>query len=203
MRKTLVGPILLVLALAFITLTQITGRPVQADGLFDYLTGGSRSLSDVEADIHNRFPEIEHVTPESLATAADNDPPVLIDVRQADEYAVSRLNGAIRINPDASPQQVAAQINDHIAGRRVVFYCSVGERSSRMAKRVKTQLIAAGAKSVQNLKGGIFAWHNRQNPLVDDDNQPTPYVHPYDTQWGKLVARQSLIRYKPNANRTD
>ncbi len=194
---------LLVLALAFFMLIQVAGPPVQAAGLFDYFTEGSPSLSDVEADIESRFPEIEHIAPESLTFAAEDDPPILIDVRQADEYAVSRLNGAIRIDPDASSQEVAAQTKDRISGRRVVFYCSVGERSSRLANRVKTHLIAAGAKSVHNLKGGIFAWHNRQQPLVDDHNLPTPYVHPFNSQWGKLVARQSLLRYKPDANRTD
>jgi len=79
-------------------------------------------------------------------------------------------------------------------GKTVVFYCSVGERSSRMATHVRDVAREAGAKEIYNLSGGIFAWHNDRLPLVSAPGRPTEFVHPFDATWGRLVDRQSLTR---------
>ena len=45
---------------------------------------------------------------------------------------------------------------------------------------------------VANLEGSIFAWANEDRPLVQGDGEgagaPTSLVHPYDADWGNLVA---------------
>ncbi len=64
--------------------------------------------------------------------------------------------------------------------------------------RAKDQLLIAGAKDVQNLKGGIFRWHNQSRSLVNGSGT-TDYVHPFNSEWGKLVKRQSKTRYKSSS----
>ncbi|MEM6491501.1 MAG: rhodanese-like domain-containing protein, partial [Pseudomonadota bacterium] len=102
--------------------------------------------------------------------------------------------GALRLDPDADADAFMAQYGALIAGRDVIFYCSVGVRSSRMAERLAPVL--GDARSVANLEGGVFAWHNQSRPL-EDAQGATPFVHPYNRSWGRLVDRRDFIRRTP------
>jgi hypothetical protein len=44
-------------------------------------------------------------------------------------------------------------------------------------------------KRVFNLKGSIFEWANRGNPVVNQHGV-TPYVHPYNRRWGQLLNKK-------------
>ncbi|MCB1547012.1 MAG: rhodanese-like domain-containing protein [Hyphomicrobiaceae bacterium] len=187
------------LAKLLMTLLLLVGS-VAVAGAFDWLSylTGQRSLAKIEADISRRFTDIGHMPPKGLAERLANPQNiVLLDVREPTEFAVSHLPGAVRVTPGADVAEILKTLEGRIAGKTVVFYCSVGERSSRLAHRVRAELMKRGAVAVDNLKGGIFAWHNQQRPLVSGQGQPTPYVHPFDSSWGKLVDRQSLTRMKP------
>ncbi len=120
-------------------------------------------------------------------------PPLLIDVREEAEYKVSHLAGAERAAPDAKPADVVAKFGPLASGRDVVFYCSVGMRSSVLALETQDALVKAGATGVSNLRGGIFAWHNAGRPVVNAAG-PTEAIHPYNAQWGKLLTRQDQVR---------
>lgn len=166
-------------------------------GQFLGFGGGERTLERVEADIAGRFKSVAHLTPEELTSRlAAGSHLLLFDVREADEYAVSRLSGAIRVDPGISRAEFLRQHRAALAGKEVVFYCSVGERSSRLADAVKADALAAGARAIANLRGGIFAWHNQSRPLADGKGQ-TRFVHPFDGNWGKLVRQRELTRMSP------
>ena len=85
---------------------------------------------------------------------------------------------------------------DAAKGKTVVFYCSVGVRSSKLAARLQKALTARGAKAVYNLQAGIFNWHNEHRPLTTG-SAPTSFVHPFDDHWGQLVERRDLLSYRP------
>ena len=158
---------------------------------------GPSSLQAVETNVARRYDGISHMPPATLAERlARRDTVLLIDVREASEFAVSRLQGAIRVTPGISIARLREKLQGRIRGRAIVFYCSVGERSSRLALRAKQQLLAGHATSVHNLKGGIFAWHNQNRALVDASGA-TPYVHPFNDRWGKLLQRRALARMTP------
>ncbi|WP_044151275.1 rhodanese-like domain-containing protein [Leptolyngbya iicbica] len=130
--------------------------------------------------IRQKFPTVERISTAELASwlASDLPPPLLIDARQAEEYAVSHLPGAHHWPTLAAVQQAAVS-----ADAAIVVYCSVGYRSARLAQ----QLQAAGYTHVMNLEGSIFEWHNQGQPLVVD-GKPTQAVHPYNRTWGLLLA---------------
>lgn len=154
-------------------------------------------LNNIDNELQSSFPNIGHLSPEKLAQWKNVGKDVLlIDVREDDEFAVSHLDEAIRISPKASANEVADIIGDAAAGKDVIFYCSVGVRSSQLADRAKDELLRLGAGDIYNLRGGIFAWHNEKRALVSDAGD-TQMVHPYDRVWGKLVNRQDYISYKP------
>lgn len=157
----------------------------------------SKKLDTLEAELQSSYPNIGHLSTGTLSQwSADKKDVVLIDVREEGEYAVSHIDGALRIDPKASASDVAAQIGDIAKGKDVVFYCSVGVRSSQLADRAKDELQAMGAGDIYNLSGGIFAWHNDERALMNDAGD-TKMVHPYDRVWGKLVNRQDYVSYEP------
>ena len=112
---------------------------------------------------------------------------LLFDTRAEDEYRVSHIASAEHVSPEMSADAFMAKYGDRLAGKRLVFYCSVGYRSSIFAERVLERARAAGADSVSNLRGGIFRWYIEGNPVVDEKGV-TDEVHPYDKVWGALLA---------------
>jgi rhodanese-related sulfurtransferase len=105
--------------------------------------------------------------------------PVVLDARSPQEYGVSHLRGAERIDPRAPAfKAVAAFPRD----TPVVVYCRVGYRSARVALWLHRQ----GFRNVYALTGGLFAWANEGRPL-EANGRSTLQVHPYSSLWGKLL----------------
>ena len=110
-----------------------------------------------------------------------NDAPAevqLIDVRAPAEYAVSHLPGAAH---EQDVDRIAKRAGA-AADQTVVVYCSVGYRSAAVAKELRER----GHDNIFNLRGSIFAWANRDLPVIRPDG-PTEEVHPYDAHWGQLL----------------
>lgn len=140
------------------------------------------ALDKMILTVRHRFPGVQQISTTNLAAwLADSarPQPQLLDVRQPAEYAVSHLAGAIRISPDSNVAEALARINPH---RTVVVYCSVGYRSSQLARRLQR----AGFTNVMNLEGSIFAWANEGRPLVANGHSAT-LVHPYNRKFGRML----------------
>ncbi|MEM0961085.1 MAG: rhodanese-like domain-containing protein [Bacteroidota bacterium] len=138
----------------------------------------------IERDLATRYPDVSTVSTAQLAERlGDATAPLLLDARDAEEYAVSHLPGARRVDPDASPAELADALSDVDRQRAVVVYCSVGVRSAGVAQR----LGEAGFDDVRNLEGSIFRWANEGREVVRD-GEPVREVHPYDSLWGRLLS---------------
>ncbi len=149
------------------------------------------SLDTVQIAIENRFETVDHLAFDEF-TALDKTDVILFDTRPMEEYAVSHIENAVQIDPNISAAKFAALYADKTAGKTLIFYCSVGHRSSDVAQRVTSDLSNTGP--VYNLRGGIFDWHNQERSLVDQ-NGATDKVHPYNKKWGQLVTRQDKLSY--------
>ncbi|MDX2258442.1 MAG: rhodanese-like domain-containing protein [Hyphomicrobiaceae bacterium] len=152
------------------------------------VTDPAAALASVERDIRRRFPDLVHAEPDGVARMLGKPDVVVVDVREPAEFAVSRLPGAIRVDPGIGSDAFVRGFQAIAPGKTFVLYCSVGERSSRLAARVATDIKAAGARDVVNLSGGIFRWHNERRPLARAQDA-SGAVHPYDYNWGRLVDR--------------
>lgn len=83
----------------------------------------------------------------------------LIDVRQPDEFAFARIEGA-KLIPLG---EIMARMNELDATRETVIHCKMGGRSARAIEALQH----AGYKgSLSNLVGGITAWSNEVDPRV-------------------------------------
>jgi len=149
----------------------------------------------VDRMIQSSFPEVPTTTTDALAgRLADSTGarPVLLDARSRDEYAVSHLRGARRVDPEASE---FPELDSLARDTPIVVYCSVGYRSARIASRLR----AEGFENVANLKGSIFRWANEGRPVVRGDSAVRA-VHPYDATWGTLLD-DDLHATSPEASR--
>jgi len=149
-------------------------------------------INNFHVKIETNFSGVAHITPAELNTADT----LLFDVREVDEFAVSHIEDAVRVDPSISAEAFMTQFDRDWAGKKIVFYCSVGQRSSMMAEKLQARLKAKGATHVANLEKGIFGWHNQGLPLADAEG-PTEKVHPYNTYWGRMVNRQEETAYTP------
>ena len=147
-------------------------------------------LAAIKAKVRDDFPTVPQLSAHDLKRRLDDPdrpPPLLLDVRRAEEFAVSTLPGAVRVDPDADPASLGLDRN-----RELVVFCSVGYRSSRLAARLQE----AGFTDVRNLEGSIFEWAELGYPLRQGED-PAFKVHPYSRAWAWLV-RQDLRAYRPD-----
>ena len=149
---------------------------------------GGDPLAAVEKTVSARF-SVDEVSATDLAAAlssADSSSYVLFDVREPAEFDSSHVRGARRLAPDMKGAAFEAEFGDSLEGKRLVFYCSVGYRSSILAERMQARATASGALSVANLRGGIFRWYN-DGRVVFNGKDTTDAIHNYDRVWSVFV----------------
>ena len=83
----------------------------------------------------------------------------LIDVREPDEYAVCRIEGAQLIPMRMIPEHLSSLQDEE---GLMVVYCHHGMRS----RRVVDWLRANGVENCRNLSGGIDLWSVAVDPAV-------------------------------------
>ena len=138
-----------------------------------WLSRPSMTWEDVQWRISQTYPTVRAMTRRELVELLKGiQPPMLVDARTADEYAMSHLPGALW----------AAQWQAPPIRHPIVVYCSVGWRSAALCD----QLQRAGSEQVWNLNGGIFAWAHANFPL-EQAGRAVRIVHPYDARWGELL----------------
>jgi rhodanese-related sulfurtransferase len=140
------------------------------------------TMKGIQKIIRILFPTVRQLqTAELAGWLADvhRPPPVLLDVRRPEEFAISHLPKAIRVDPNSAAAKLVPALDPN---REVVVYCSAGYRSSALAVRLQR----AGFLHVHNLEGSIFQWANEDRPL-EQEGKPVKIVHPYSRMSAKLL----------------
>ncbi len=106
--------------------------------------------------------QITSATPAEVLTWLQKGEILLVDVREANEYAFERIHGAVlyplsTFDPNALPAR----------GPRLVLQCASGKRSMMAAHKLQ----ATGHAHVTNLLGGIQAWKAAGLPVIRIDPQ--------------------------------
>ncbi len=129
-------------------------------------------MAELKQRLRAEFPTVQQLSVTDFVR--NNSDALLVDVREAEEFAVSRIPGAINIS---DPEQLLTLAQT--SKRPLILYCSVGYRSSKAAAFLAQQ----GVSAVANLEGSIFEWAN-QGRLMEDDEGSTQAVHPFNAWWG-------------------
>jgi len=143
------------------------------------------SWESVNRTLAQNYSSVRHISTDELSRLLDQGIlPVIIDVREGDEFAVSHLPNAVNIT---SVKEV-----DFPPTTPIVVYCSSGLKSAVFAKNLQER----GFTEVSNLRGSIFEWANKGYRLMRGDNEVT-VVHPYNEKWSILLEPQ-FHQYLPN-----
>lgn len=129
-----------------------------------------------------KFRDVRQVSPTALvAWMADPNrpPPMLVDARPPEQYAVSRIGGAVWIDPAHPDLAPLARVP---RDQPIVVYDAAGVLGTAMV----VGLSEAGFTRVSNLEGGLFRWANEGHAIVADEG-PTDRVHPVSWSWGRLL----------------
>ena len=106
---------------------------------------------------------------------------LVFDVREREEFLVSRLPGAMHAGPSTAPDQFLRRVASRTSGAIFVFYCAAGARSAELSQAVYHDLMERGAAGVYILKGGFQVWqemYKGNTKYVENHNQ-TYWDDPY------------------------
>jgi rhodanese-related sulfurtransferase len=103
----------------------------------------------------------------SVEAAAVPDDALVLDVREADEWAAGHVEGALHV-PMSDFVARFGQVTEALAdGRRAFVMCRVGGRSAQV-----TQYLVQQGLDAVNVDGGMLAWDGAGRPMVTDDGSP-------------------------------
>lgn len=86
----------------------------------------------------------------------DGQPPLLLDVREAWEFAIASIEGSRHIPMN----EVPGRLDELDSGRETVVICHHGMRSEQVARYLEQN----GFSDISNLSGGIDSWARK----IDD-----------------------------------
>jgi len=93
---------------------------------------------------------IREIAPRELAKLRRS--PVIIDVREKDEFIQGHISGARNVSRGVLEREVKNLVPDPLSP--ILLYCSCGSRSALAADNLQK----IGYQNVYSLKGGLFAW---------------------------------------------
>jgi rhodanese-related sulfurtransferase len=112
-----------------------------------------------EAKIHVR--EVSVAEADQAIAAAD----VLVDVREADEFAAGHLAGAMHISRGLLEFKFSANPALQARDLKIVLYCKTSGRAALAANSLQEM----GYLNVQSIAGGFDAWVGAGKPVVTPD----------------------------------
>jgi rhodanese-related sulfurtransferase len=102
------------------------------------------------------IPEID--PRDAAARLGEPDAPLLVDVRERDEFEAARIADAVLV-PMSELQARAGELPD----RPLLVYCHSGSRSM-----AATNYLRALGRDATNVSGGIVAWARSGLPILTD-----------------------------------
>lgn len=128
---------------------------------------------------------LHDVTPATLKGWLERDEAILVDVREADEYAREHIAGArlhplSRLTPAALPR---------MPGKKLVLQCNSGNRTRQAA----AEILAREPIELYHLAGGIQAWKRNGLPVEVDRKAPLPIMRQVQIAAGGLVLLGLLL----------
>jgi len=107
---------------------------------------------------HDAFPEpgadagnrISQIAPHQLGRRRPS--PVIVDVREEEEFLLGHIGGAKRISPDSLEKSIRDVVPD--LATPIVVYCATGDRCASVANRLQRM----GYQDISTLKGGLQGW---------------------------------------------
>jgi rhodanese-related sulfurtransferase len=128
---------------------------------------------------------LHDAAPATLKAWLERDEAILVDVREADEYAREHIAGA-RLHPLSG---LSAATLPRVPGKKLVLQCNSGNRTRQAAAAIR----AREALEIYHLAGGIQAWKRAGLPVEVDRAAPLPIMRQAQIAAGSLVLLGLLL----------
>ncbi|MBU3640253.1 rhodanese-like domain-containing protein [Polynucleobacter sp. Fuers-14] len=100
------------------------------------------------------------------ASQAIQEADILLDVREADEYANGHIPGATHISRGLLEFKLSNDPNLSARDLKIVLYCKNGGRAALASKSLHDM----GYRQVQSISGGFDAWAEAGNPIAKPES---------------------------------
>lgn len=120
-----------------------------------------KTAHDLVEQAKSRIQEVAIVQAEDAIRAAD----VLIDVREADEFAAGHIPGAVHMSRGMLEFKISNTPALTARDLRIVLYCKTSGRGALAACALKDM----GYLHVQSIAGGYDAWVAAGKPVVQPE----------------------------------
>lgn len=134
-------------------LSRVNCRKIDLDQTFRAIYDKPMFFNMFQSD-----PALNITPPDVKAKMDQGEKLLLLDVREAWEVAINRLNGAVHIPLGELPQR----FSELDPQAEIVAYCHMGVRSLKATRFLLEQKF----QNVKNLAGGIEAWSLEVDPNV-------------------------------------
>src|ERR687885_2272922 len=114
------------------------------------------SGAEVIRQIKSQIDEVDPSEVKAAAASGNGDRPVLIDVRESEEWDAGHIPGAKHVPRGYLESRIEGAVRDR--SQRVVLYCASGNRSALAAHTLQREL---GYENVESMTGGITLWKDR------------------------------------------
>ena len=128
---------------------------------------------------------LQTIDAETLKECLEEGAVILVDVREAPEYAGERIKGATRVSLSNFDSRKIP--SDSV--KRLVLHCQSGRRSTQAAQK----LFADGFNEVTHLEGGLNAWKQAGYPVEMNENAPISIMRQVQKVEGSLVVIGTLL----------
>ena len=121
----------------------------------------AQAISEIHDKTESTNSTVANVHPSEVRKWLESGDAILVDVREADEHARERIQGA-QLAPLSTfnPSQVRAMAKP---GQRMVMHCKSG-RSDTDAARLMVEFARTGL-AISSMTGGIEGWKTEQFPV--------------------------------------
>ncbi len=120
----------------------------------------AKTYQEIMSDARQQVPEVSPDDVQVRATAPR--PPVVLDVREKEEFRQGYLPGAVSLPRGFLEMRIEDAVPDKTTP--IVAYCAGGTRSL-LAGRMLKEL---GYQDVVSMRGGFTAWKNQGLPIAED-----------------------------------
>ena len=120
-----------------------------------------KTAHDLVAAAKTHVREVSVAEADQAIAAAD----VLVDVREADEFAAGHLAGAMHISRGLLEFKFSANPALQARDLKIVLYCKTSGRAALAANSLQEM----GYLNVQSIAGGFDAWVGAGKPFVTPD----------------------------------
>ena len=117
--------------------------------------------------------------------------PVIIDVREQDEFAAEHIPGSIWV-PLSQFGRSAPGVLQSLAGRRITLMCRSGNRAKLAMEQIE-QLGFGGQLSAEVYPGGILEWARQGKTVETRKSAPLPIMRQVQLAAGLVVLVSAML----------